>query len=127
MPTTQEYVEQLCEDMKNAGITGKIKYKPMYEEYVVHVNGKQMFLVFNNTVYVKDLEEIKHMMKQMKKAVPYEGMKPYYIVDTTDKKLLKSVVSVLLYVLPNPKRKTPNQKLKQERARRPALSTLDGE
>lgn len=53
MATTVDFIEFVCEQI---GGIGSVSYKKMFGEYMVYINEKPIFVVCDNTVYVKALE-----------------------------------------------------------------------
>ena len=52
MATTLDYIEFICEQIRD---TGSIRFKKMFGEFMVYVNDKPILLVCNNTVYLKNI------------------------------------------------------------------------
>ena len=50
MATSVDFIEYVCEQIQGPW---DIRYKKMFGEYMVYVNDKPIFLVCNDTVYVK--------------------------------------------------------------------------
>lgn len=48
MATSKEYIEYVCEQMKEWNPS----YKKMFGEYVIYINNKPLFTVCDDTVYV---------------------------------------------------------------------------
>ncbi len=107
MPTTKEYVEFVCEQIKGVGF---IRFKKMFGEYMVYVNDKPLLLVCDGTVFVKMHESIAHLMEQADRGYPYQGAKKHYILDIDDSLSCKKVIDVLERNIPVSKsrRKTAN-------------------
>lgn len=102
MATTQDYIEYVCEQIPNIGI---IRYKKMFGEYMVYINDKPILIVCNNTVYIKQREEIDELMKDAEQGYPYKGAKEHYILDIDNKELSEKVISILEPITPLPKPK----------------------
>lgn len=101
MATDNSYIqfvmEQLhCEDAS---------YKKMFGEYMVYVEGKPIFTVCDNTVFVKQVKELEEIMAEADKGFPYESAKECYILDIENAGLVEKVVAVLKEVIPLPKKK----------------------
>ena len=104
MASTQDYIEFVCDQIRDADVK-EVSYKKMFGEYMVYVNSKPVLLVCNNTVYVKMLDEIKEEMQNADKGEPYKGAKPHYILDIDDSEFAKKIVRILEPVTPLPKPK----------------------
>ena len=77
----------------------------MFGEYMVYVDGKPVFTVCDNTVFVKQVDELKELMSQADTGYPYKGAKEHYILDIEDGELVRKVVDILKEVIPVPKKK----------------------
>lgn len=100
MGTSSEYIEFVCEQVKD---TGEIRYKKMFGEYMVYVNDKPILLVCDNTVYVKKLAELELLMANTETGVPYAGAKEHYILDIENQERCKKVITILEQLTPIPK------------------------
>lgn len=99
MATSQDYIEFVCDQIRG---TGDIRYKKMFGEYMVYINDKPILLVCDSTVFVKQLAEIKEQMQDAEVGCPYQGAKPYYILDIEDTELCQTVIAILEKVIPVP-------------------------
>lgn len=102
MATSIEYIEYICEQIKN---TGAVRYRKMFGEYMVYVDEKPILTVCDNTVFVKMLPDIQELMKQADTGYPYEGAKEHYVLDIDNEELTTKVVEVLKSVIPVRKKK----------------------
>lgn len=102
MATTADFIEYVCEQI--SGI-GEIRYKKMFGEYMVYVNDKPIFTVCDNTVYVKQNEVIKELMKTAETGFPYKGAKEHYILEIDNSEFAKIIASRLESVTEVPKKK----------------------
>ena len=100
MATTPEYIEFVCEQIRD---TGAVRYRKMFGEYMVYVNDKPVLLVCDNTVFVKILPELSQVMAGADTALPYEGSKPHYILDIEDREKTQAVIQILEPITPLPK------------------------
>ena len=109
MPTSEEYIEFVCEQILDVGI---IRYKKMFGEYMIYVNNKPVLLVCDSTVYVKKLDCIDELMREADRGFPYKGAKEHYVLDVEDTDFCKEIVEILEKVtaIPKPKKK-PSTKL----------------
>lgn len=105
MSTTPEYIEFVCEQIQN---TGTVRCRKMFGEYMVYINDKPIFLVCDNTVYVKKLPDIKELMSGASCGIPYEGAKEHYILDIENRSLAQDVIMTLEPIIPLPKKKRKN-------------------
>ena len=102
MATSSEYIEFVCEKIKNFGA---VRSRKMFGEYMVYINDKPIFTVCDNTVYVKKLPQIENLMCAAACGYPYDGAKECYILDVENTGLLSSLIPVLEEVTPLPKKK----------------------
>lgn len=102
MATSSEYIEFVCEKIKDFGA---VRSKKMFGEYMVYINDKPIFTVCDNTVYVKKLPQIENLMCAADCGYPYDGAKECYILDVENTELLSSLIPVLEEVTPLPKKK----------------------
>ena len=107
MATSVEYIEFVCEQIKEAGT---VRFKKMFGEYMVYVNEKPVLTVCDNTVFVKKLAEIEELMGQAEVGCPYEGAREHYILDMEDAAFATQVVSAVEKATPVPK---PRKKRKK--------------
>ena len=70
MGTTIDFIEYVCDQIVGVG---EIRYKKMFGEYMVYVNGKPILLVCDNTVFVKILPCLDETMREADKGFPYDG------------------------------------------------------
>ena len=102
MATSSEYIEFVCEKIKDFGA---VRSRKMFGEYMVYINDKPIFTVCDNTVYVKKLSQIENLMCAADCGYPYDGAKECYILDVENTDLLSSLIPVLEEVTPLPKKK----------------------
>jgi len=103
MATNFSTIEYLLDNLSEVG---DLTYKKMFGEYMIYLNGKPIFLICNDTLYVKMLPEVEYLLAGKATDAPYNGAKPHYIVDDIDDKgLLKDLAIELEKVIPLPKPK----------------------
>ena len=102
MATTQDYIEYVCERLPDCG---NVRYRKMFGEYMVYVDEKPVFLVCDNTVFVKILPELAALMANAAVGCPYEGAKENYILDIDDTALTAQVIATLEPITPLPKKR----------------------
>jgi TfoX/Sxy family transcriptional regulator of competence genes len=100
MATTPDYIEFVCEQVREAGA---VRYKKMFGEYMVYVNDKPILLVCDNTVFVKILPCLETLLANAEHDFPYDGAKEHYVLDIEDRDLSLIVVAALEEVTPLPK------------------------
>lgn len=101
MATDVSYIQFVMEQLREEEAT----YKKMFGEYMVYVEGKPVFTVCDNTVFVKQVKELEEIMAEADKGFPYDGAKECYILDIENAELVEKVVAVLKEVIPLPKKR----------------------
>lgn len=107
MATTVDFMEFVMDQL--ADCKAEIRYKKMFGEYLVYVNDKPMFLVCDNTVFVKQWPCLKDLMEGMASGEPYTGAKPHYILNMEDSESVAQIIALLEPIVPIPK---PRKKLR---------------
>ena len=104
MATSLEFVEYVCEQIAGSG---DIRYKKMFGEYMVYVNDKPIFLICDNTVFVKKLDCVADKMGDSETGIPYKSAKEHYILDIADAAFSQEIVSILepIIAVPKPRKK----------------------
>lgn len=102
MATTNEYIEYVCEQIKDLG---EVRYKKMFGEFMVYVNDKPVIIVCDNIPFVKKLDCIKDVMQDAETGYPYNGAKEHYILNIDDSEFCKSIITKIEKVTPVPKKK----------------------
>jgi len=106
MASTQDFIEYAVEQID---VRWNITYKKMFGEYMIYTNKKPIFLVCDNTVFIKQHDEITELMADKEKGFPYPGAKEHYIVDIDDKDLCDSIITII-----EPKLKIPQKRKKSK-------------
>lgn len=92
MATSADYMEFVAEQLRDFG---SVRYRKMFGEYMVYLEGKTVFSVCDNTVFVKKLPQIAGLMQKAECGFPYEGAKEHYILDIEDRALLEQLIPLL--------------------------------
>ena len=101
MATDLSYIQFVMEQLRGEDAT----YKKMFSEYMVYVEGKPVFTVCDNTVFVKELKELAEILAEADRGYPYDGAKEHYILDIENAELVEKVLSVLKEVVSLPKKR----------------------
>jgi len=103
MATKLSTIEFLVEQLHGVG---DVAYKKMFGEYVVYLNTKPVFLICDDTLFVKDIPELQELLKGCDKVPPYTGARPHFVIDNVDdREFLVEVAQILEKVLPFPRKK----------------------
>ena len=104
MATSEDYIRYVCAQIDGAGA---VRSRKMFGEYMVYVDEKPVFLVCDNTVFVKILPALESEMAGAATGFPYPGAKLHAILDIDDREKALRVAAILRDVtpLPKPKRK----------------------
>ena len=104
MATSEDYIRYVCVQIDGAGA---VRSRKMFGEYMVYVGEKPVFLVCDNTVFVKILPALESEMAGAATGFPYPGAKLHAILDIDDREKALRVAAILRDVtpLPKPKRK----------------------
>lgn len=103
MATQISTVEFLTEQL--SGVQN-VFWRKMFGEYMIYVNAKPVFLICDDTLFVKILPETDALLGGGATGYPYNGAKLHYIVeDVDDGELLVKLANELERITPLPKPK----------------------
>lgn len=108
MATSVEYIEFVCEQLREFG---EVRYRKMFGEYMAYLHEKPVLLVCDNTVFVKKLPEVRELLAQADCGAPYPGAKEHYILDIENRDLLHAVIPVLEAATPVPAPRKKKEKI----------------
>ena len=90
MASKLEFVKYAADQMAGAGT---ITYRKMFGEYVLYCNGLFFAVICDSQLFVKVTEACKDLPPAHRLAPPYEGAKPYFLIEElADDKLLSEFV-----------------------------------
>jgi len=101
-PTTIEFIAEQIRD------AGSVTFKKMFGEYMVYCNGKPVFLVCDDTLYIKILPETEAVVRDKLTGHPYNGARLHYIIEDLDDAEYLTMIAVILEKItpfPKPKKK----------------------
>lgn len=101
MATSLDYIEYVCEKLNDLDML--VSYKKMFGEYMIYINQKPIFLVCDNTVFVKKHACLNEIMMNADVGCPYNGAKEHYVVDIDQKEKLQDLAILLEPIVPLPK------------------------
>lgn len=102
MSCTTEYIDFICEVLAPLG---EVHSRKMMGDYVIYVNEKCVITACDNNAFIKKLDCIAPLMADAEKGCAYEGAKEGYILDLSDQRKAREVISILWEALPFPKKK----------------------
>lgn len=103
MASSKEFVEYIADQLSGAG---EIAYRKMFGEYGMYCNGKIFALICDDQLFVKITEAGRNFWPELEEAPPYEGAKPYLLVDDIDdRERLCTLAAETYKELPEPKPK----------------------
>lgn len=111
MASSPEYVEFVCDSVRDCGV---VRAQKMFGDYLVYVDEKPLLLLCDNTTYVKHLPALAGWLKHAETGVPYPGAKDHYILDVEDRELCRNVIAVLKGLIPLPRKKSSRVKRTQK-------------
>ena len=101
MASKKEFVNYICEQLEDLG---EITYRPMMGEYLIYVNGKYCVGICDNQMFLKPVEDVKPLLKEVIEQPMYDGAKPSFLInDIDDKEYLCKIVRVTCDKLPSKK------------------------
>ncbi|HEY0931998.1 MAG TPA: TfoX/Sxy family protein [Gemmatimonas sp.] len=105
MGSTQDYVDFVQERI---GLGARITNRKMFGEYALHLDGKVLVLICDNSVYLKPLPANDALAKGLPQGSPYPGAKAHWVLDELleDTDRLQEILQVTADALPAPKPKT---------------------
>lgn len=110
MASRPEFVQYIADQLSGAG---EITYRKMFGEYGMYLDGKIFSLICDDQFFIKITEAGRTLAPELEEVPPYEGAKPYFLVDEIDnREWLTKLVMVTWKELPVPKpkkKKTPKK------------------
>jgi len=108
MASKAEFVEYVADQLRGAG---NITYRKMFGEYGIYCDGKIFALVCDDQLFITITEAGGAVCPNLSEAPPYEGSKPYFLVEEIDdRELLTRLTVETCRELPAPKPKKPKKK-----------------
>lgn len=102
MACSAEYIDFICEVLAPLG---EVRYRKMMGDYVIYVNEKCVITACDNNAFIKKLDCIAPLMADAETGFAYEGAKESYILDFSDQRKARKIISTLWESLPFPKKK----------------------
>ncbi len=102
MACTIEFIDLVCEALAPLG---EVRSRKMMGDYVIYVNEKCVITACDNRAFVKKLDCIAPLMSDAETGCAYKGAKEGYILDFSNERKAREVISVLWEALPFPKKR----------------------
>lgn len=103
MGSSVELVEYIADQLAEAG---SITYRKMFGEYGMYCDGKIFALICDDQLFIKITEAGRAFDESLPTAPPYEGAKPYFLIEDIDnREWLTELVRLTCRELPPPKPK----------------------
>lgn len=102
MSCSAEFIDFICEVISPLG---EVRPRKMMGDYIIYLNEKCVITACDNCAYIKKLDCISHLMSDAETGYAYEGAKESYILDLSDQRKAREVISLLWESLPFPKKK----------------------
>ena len=103
MASNPDFVQYVADQCSGAGY---ITYRKMFGDYGMYLDGKIFALICDNQFFVKVTDAGKALAPELKLAPPYEGAKPYFLVENIDNPaFLAELARVTYEALPQQKKK----------------------
>ncbi len=112
MASGKEFVDYVADQLRDAG---EITCRKMFGEYGLYCDGLIFALICENQFFVKITEGGKRLAPQLPQVPPYEGAKPYFLVENVDDRaFLTELAKVTCRELPPPKPKKKRERRKKD-------------
>lgn len=83
-----------------------IRFRKMFGEYAIYCDDKVVALVCDDQLFVKPTEAGRALLGDPVEAPPYNGAKPYFVIDSIDAaECLSRLIAETARELPTPKPK----------------------
>lgn len=87
MASSKEYRDYILDQLN---LLGNITCRPMMGEYLLYYNGILFGGIYDDRFLVKIVENNKKY--NMEESIPYKNAKPMFLVDSSDRELLRNIV-----------------------------------
>lgn len=109
MASDPEFVEYVCEQMRDAGL---VRSRKMFGEFAIYCDDKVIALVCDDRLFVKPTPGGRAVIGEPSESPPYPGAKPHFLIEDRidDREWLTELVRVTARELPAPKPKKPRSR-----------------
>lgn len=121
MPSSSAFKDYVLECLESSTQLYSFSVKKMFGEYCIYVYPSQallnsyskplfsipkpLFLLCDDTLFIKQYKELASLLKFASKAPPFKGAKEWYVVDVDSSTLLQELVETIAPLLPEVKPK----------------------
>ena len=118
MPSSSEFKNFVLEQLESSTDGYRFSARKMFGEYCIYVRDshtpfetpKPLFLLCDDTLFIKQYKELATLLESAPKAPPYAGAKDWHIIDVDSSMLLGEVIETIAPFLPAPKPKKSQSK-----------------
>lgn len=109
MASDLEFVEYVCDQMRDAG---RVRFRKMFGEFVVYCNDKVVTLVCDDRLFVKPTPGGRAFIGEPVESPPYSGAKPHFLIEDgiDDREWLTQLIRMTERELPAPSPKKPRSR-----------------
>ena len=105
MPSSTVFKDFVLEQLYLCTNAYHFSARKMFGEFCIyiHSNGekKALFFIFDDTVFLKQNDKFKDILKDNDLSPPFKGAKPWYVIDIENLELLEMIIKdVFLFLEP---------------------------
>ena len=107
MACSEDFVQYIVDQCAGAG---EITARKMMGDYCIYCDGIVVGVICDNSLYIKQTEATKALLREVVLRQPYNGAKDYfYIADVDDRDYLAEIIRTTLSNLPKSKPQIPRK------------------
>jgi TfoX/Sxy family transcriptional regulator of competence genes len=108
MATDLSFIDYVIEQ---AALDERIRFKRMFGEYGIYIDGKVVAFACDNSLFVKAANATAELTANLPRRPPYPGAKPYPVADELldDSDQLQALLLATADAMPEPKPKKPRK------------------
>jgi len=109
MASDLEFVEYVCDQMRDAG---RVRFRKMFGEFAVYCNDKVVALVCDDRLFVKSTPGGRVFIGEPVESPPYPSAKPHFLIEDgiDDREWLTQLIRTTERELPAPSPKKPRSR-----------------
>lgn len=94
MSSNTDFVQYIVDQCAGAGV---ITVRKMMGDYCIYCDGMVFGLICDNSLYIKQTEAVRAMLREVILRPPYDGAKEYFLItDVDDRGYLSEVVKATM-------------------------------